>query len=206
MSNLDERDLKFIEQEEKYYEQLIDDMLEEDNLDRLIAERLEYIDDSFDFEPTPAFEHLEELYSSDYDEIFENESRGIEDEDDYIDFIDYPEGPNENLSGAYYGEAYTDEFPDEFYDQFIEEAFANEDEVFENWIKEQIDVEELFIDRMLEDIISEEEYVKKAIDELIFEEIDLDYAEELFEYEQKELLSRQERSRKETRYTQNSLS
>ena len=101
MDNLDERDRHLVEQQEKYekeyYGRIVDDMLEEESLDELIAERIDYIEDSFDFEPSPAFEHLEEMYCLDDDEVFQNHSRGIEDSYDYIDYIDYPDGPDENL-------------------------------------------------------------------------------------------------------------
>ena len=196
MDNLNERDKYLAEQqikyEEEYYARIVDDMLEEESLDELIAERIDYIEDSFDFEPSPAFEHLEEMYCADDDEVFQNHSRGIEDSDDYIDYIDYPDGPDENLNGVTYGEQYQEyeEIPDDFYDHFVEEAFRqypSEDEYYEELANQHIRQEKDYLDHVMEDIIAEEKYFKKAVDELIFDEINLDYDPELFDYEDRQL-------------------
>lgn len=197
MNDLNKMDKKLIEQQEKYedayYDQLVDEMLREEALDKLIAERFEYIDDSFDFEPSPGYQQLDEFYHSHYDNKFQNESRGIEGNDDYIDYIDYPDGPDENLNGVNYEEHYHEmemeyeKFPPEFYDQFVEDAlheYQNDDDELEFFIKKHINEEKEFLNHMLEEIIIEENYFKKAIDELIFEEIDLNYEPALFNYEE----------------------
>ena len=88
-------------------ERIVDEMVESVYLDNLIAERFEYIDNHFDFEPSPEYERLEEFYYSEFDSIAQEQ---ISDVDDYID---YPDGPDENIDGIIYN------WPDDqFYDDF----------------------------------------------------------------------------------------
>ena len=196
MDNINEHDKKLIEEhekEEEYYENIIDLVLEEEEaLDKLIAERMEYIEDSFDFEPSPEYERLEELYYESYDNQFQEQ---ISDVDDYID---YPEGPDENLNGIKYGEEYFDDFeiewdidqledvsPD-FYEQLVDDAFEyqnDEDRYLEDLIKQHLEEEKTFLDNILVETIVEESIFEKAIDELIFEGIDIPYEPELIDYE-----------------------
>lgn len=93
----DKRDEQLIKEREDYekafFSQIIDEIMESDALDTLISNRMEFIDENFDFEPSPAYERLEELYYAEYDNKFQEQ---ISDVDDYID---YPDGPDENLDG-----------------------------------------------------------------------------------------------------------
>lgn len=201
MDNFDERDKKLIEEHEKYekeyFENVIEVMLKEEALDNLIAERMEYIDDSFDFEPSPEYKHLEELYYDDYDSQFQEK---ISDVDDYID---YPDGPDENLSGVTYGEQFNvdleqdyeiefemnqlEEISEDFYGQLVDNAFLeyqnDEEKYMDELIKQHLEEEKEFLDKILVDVIVEENYFEKSIDELILDEAGLDYEPELFDYE-----------------------
>lgn len=107
------------EKEEKYFENVILNMIESDELDRLIADRFEYIDDHFDFDPSPEYEQLEEIYLQQYDSM-ESAYNGngfqeyIPNDDpfDTLDGCDYPEGPTENIEGINYPEFYVDDHYD----------------------------------------------------------------------------------------------
>lgn len=229
---IDERDAKLIEEHENYeewfYEQIIDEMMENDAINALIADRFDYIDETFDFEPSPEYEHLEELYSDNLERDFREK---LENEEDFIDYIDYPEGPNENLDGVYYGNPYEEpydnfepDYPDlaeeefikmdlqqdfnpenefDIYEQLIDDAFLNyieneekyfeklieehleqeKEKEFEMLVKQHLEEEKKYLDHLLAQVIIEENYFEKAIDELIFDEIDLDYDEDLFDYD-----------------------
>lgn len=213
MSNLDERDERLIEERESYekhyFENIVDEIIESDALDMLIAERLNYIDQNFDFEPTPAYDMLEEFYYHPLDSVFEQIRS------DVIDYIDYPEGPDENIDGIKYDDFYNhmdedyydldidlqlereiqlheievSEEPDylEMYNNFVEEVFIeyhdNEDKYLENLIKQHIEEEKEFLDNIVVDVIVDDSYFEKAIDELIFDEIEIDYEPDLFDYD-----------------------
>lgn len=201
MNNFDERDKKLIEEHEKYekeyFENVIEVMLKEEALNNLITERMEYIDDSFDFEPSPEYKHLEELYYDDYDSQFQEK---ISDVDDYID---YPDGPDENLSGVNYSEQFNvdleqdyeiefemnqlEEISGDFYGQLVDNAFLeyqnDEEKYMDELIKQHLEEEKEFLDKILVDVIIEENYFEKSIDELILDEAGLDYEPELFDYE-----------------------
>lgn len=214
MSNLDERDKKLIEDREKYeeayFEQVIDEVMREEALDKLIAERLEYIDKSFDFEPSPAYDRLEEIY-------YENAERQIQEQiEDVDDYIDYPEGPDENLNGIIHHEPvyeeigsdyldvkideemkkvelqeFIEENPEELYNHVVDEAFLKyqdeQEKQLQELIKQHCKEEKEYLDSILIDVLVEESYFEKAIDEIIFDEIGLDYEEDLFDYENDEM-------------------
>ena len=48
----------------KQSESIVDEMFENNQIDELIAERMDFIEDSFDFEPSDEYEYLEELCRS----------------------------------------------------------------------------------------------------------------------------------------------
>ena len=213
MTNLDERDKKLIEEREKYeeayFEHVIDEMIKEDALNKLIAERLENIDESFDFEPSPAYKHLEELYYEDFD-------RQIQDQiSDVHDYIDYSDGPDENLNGIITHEPeyeepepdyldakieeqikeearreFIEENPEEIYNKVVDEAFLKyqdeQEKELQELIKEHLKEEKEYLDSILIDVLVEESYFEKAVDEIIFDEIGMDYEEDLFDYENDE--------------------
>ena len=214
MNNLDERDKKLIEEREKYeeayYEQVIDEMMKEDALNKLIAERLEYIDESFDFEPSPAYEHLEELYHYDFDRKIQEQTGEVD------DYIDYPDGPDENLNGIIshepvYGDPepdyldekieeqmketalkeFMEENPEEIYNAVVDEAFLKyqdeQEKRMQELIKQHLKEEKEYLDNILIDVLVEEKYFEKAIDEIICDEIDVYYEEDLFDYENDEI-------------------
>ena len=210
-----QRDESLIEEREKYEQQyfahIVDDMMKSDNLDKLIAQRLEYIDSHFEFEPTPAYEMLEEIYYDELDAKFE-ELRS-----DVIDYIDYPEGYDDN-GERHYIELYEpdwDDFepdyidlqienelaeyerlnqndydPAEIYEQLVEDAFIDyhdsEEKHLEELIKEHVKEEKLYLDDIVMEIIADELYFERAIDELIFDRIDMDYEPDFFDYESDE--------------------
>lgn len=214
MNNLDESYKKLIKEREKYeeayYEQVIDEMMKEDALNKLIAERLEYIDKSFDFEPSPAYNHLEELYYDNFDRQIQEQTSDVN------DYIDYPDGPDENLNGIIYHEPvyedpepdYLDEMiekrmketalkefmeenPEEIYNAVVDEAFLKyqdeQEKQMQELIKQHLKEEKEYLDNILIDVLIEEKYFEKAIDEIICDEIDLYYEEDLFDYENDEI-------------------
>ena len=214
MNNLDERDKKLIEEREKYeeayYEQVIDEMIKEDALNKLIAERLDYIDESFDFEPSPAYEHLEEIYHYDFDRKIQEQTGDVD------DYIDYPEGPDENLNGIISHEPvyedpepdyldekieeqmketalkeFMEENPEEIYNAVVDEAFLKyqdeQEKRMQELIKQHLKEEKEYLDNILIDVLVEEKYFEKAIDEIICDEIDVYYEEDLFDYENDEI-------------------
>ena len=134
----DERDKSLIEEREKYeqafFEQIVDEMIESNDLDKLIAERFEYIDEHFDFEPSPAYERLEEIYYAEYDSKFQEQ---ISDVDDYID---YPEGPSENLEGIKWDDSYQtfcDDFESDQIEFYIERELAKQEKLVSQQIEEE---------------------------------------------------------------------
>jgi hypothetical protein len=179
----DERNKVLIEQREKYeqyfFEQIVDEMIESDDLDRLIGERLQYIDKNFEFEPSPAYERLEEIYYAEYDVKFQEQ---ISDVDDYID---YPEGPDENLGGIRRDESFYENFELD-YDELqieleIEKLEAQElqrmEEDYENHLKmNEFNPAEAYEDLIQQAIIEEydkdQEYMDSLIDIHIREEKD----------------------------------
>lgn len=139
-------------EEKEYLERIIDDILESDELDRLIADRLEYIDAHFDFEPSPVYEQLEEIYLQQYDSMESAyDANGFQeyipndDPFDSLDGYDYPEGPDENIDGIRYPGQYI-EYPevdepdyDDYYDDELDEPdFEEPDyaELYEEIIRE----------------------------------------------------------------------
>ena len=59
------RNKRLIEESEEYeanfFSMIVDEMFENNQIDELIAERMEFIEDSFDFEPSEEYDNLEEL-------------------------------------------------------------------------------------------------------------------------------------------------
>lgn len=216
MNDLDkERTEQLIKEREEYekefFRNVIDEMMMSDSLDKLIADRLKYIDNHFDFEPSPEYKHLEELYYAEYEQkLKENDSF------DNFEEIDYPDDPNEINSRENYDyypdvdfeyedslidlepqideliDAEASQIPDmsqedlaEFYEQLIQESVIeyHEEENIDKLIQEHIE-DEKFFENTLIDIIEEEYLFEKAIDEIIFDEIDIDYEPDLFDYEE----------------------
>lgn len=173
----DKRDEQLIKEREEYekafFSQIIDGMIESKALDTLISNRLEYIDENFDFEPSPAYERLEKLYYAEYDTQFQEQ---ISDVDDYID---YPDGPDENLSGI------KREIPHEtFYDEsYIESELEDQEELelqrmveeHEEYLNSQSFEEDYKIHLKMNDFNPAEAY-EELIQEAIIEE-DEEYEE-----------------------------
>ena len=192
---MNERDKILIEEREKYeeifFEHIVDEMIDSEYIDDLIAERFDYIDEHFEFEPSPAYEELERLYYAESDSKFQKQ---ISDVDDYID---YPEGPDENIEGIK-----RDEFFKEFYDDFddyrielyIERELAKQEELenqqmredYEDYLKAQKPLEddyenylkmnefnpgEAYEDLIQEAVIEDYEEDEKYLDELITQHI-----------------------------------
>ena len=185
MDDNDKRDEQLIEEREEYekifFEHVIEDMIESDALDQLISDRLEYIDDNFDFEPSPEYEYLEELYIQQYDSM-ESAYNGmgfqefISNDDDFDSFeeYDYPEGPDENLGGVRYDKLFQEsnyEFEDyePDYDKFIpdeeyepeisdEEYASMYNQIIEDALIEHQNEEELYLKNLIEEHIAEEKY------------------------------------------------
>lgn len=189
-----ERDEQLIEErgryEEEFLSRIVDEMMESDALDRLIAQRLKYIDDHFDFEPSSEYERLEMLYYQEH----ELEFREIDplDEIEFYDDVDY-EPPHD-----YYPDLevdipvedcpkydYDDEELAEMYETIVEEAFIeyhDEDRYLEELIKQHIQEEKDFLNNLAVDSILEDSHFERMIDELIFGEIGMDYEPDYFDY------------------------
>ena len=154
--------------EKEYLERIIDDILESDELDRLIADRLEYIDNHFDFEPSPVYEQLEEIYLQQYDSM-ESAYNGdgfqeyIPNDDpfDSLEGYDYPEGPDENIDGIKYPGQYVPVYH-EVNEPDYDELYADEPD-YEDYYEEEIeepDFEEPDYAKLYEEIIQEAEIEK----------------------------------------------
>lgn len=193
------------EYERQYFESVIDEMMESDALDKLIADRIKYIDENFDFEPSPEYQRLEQLYYQSYEERFKDD-----DPFDKFDEHDYPEGPDENINGVKYPPF--DEFHDlddniirmepeiSHYEDFDEPDYADvyenlaedalielhdkEEAYFDELIRQYIEEEKSYIDNLLVDAIEEDYLFEKAIDNLIMDGIGINYYPDDFEYEQ----------------------
>ena len=212
-----QRDEQLIKEREEYekefFSQIVDEMMKSDAIDNLISDRLHYIDDHFDFEPSPEYQRLEELYYQQLDYSNQN------DDFDNLESIDYPEGPDENIGGVKYPEPVSNidyeyeesqfedliereesdieyshepyfeisnEYYANFYKDFIKDMDDNEefDENLDLLIEEHVNEEKELFDGFLVDVIQEEQYFQKAIDELIFEEIEIDYEPDYFDYDE----------------------
>ena len=86
--------------EKEFFSRIVDEMIESEAFDKLISDRFEYIEEKFDFEPSPEYTQMEELYLKQYD----SRDSSYDNDFDNLDGYDYPEGPDENLSGINYGE------------------------------------------------------------------------------------------------------
>lgn len=104
-----ERDMGLIEEYQK--EEIIEDIpvgyMSDYDLAMAYEFRFDHLKDEYDFYPSPAYEYLEELHCRHYDVQFQEQINDVN------DYIDYPNGPNENLTGVYYGEPHMEYF-DEF--------------------------------------------------------------------------------------------
>ena len=190
------------EYEKAYFSQIIDDMIDSDALDKLIHDRFQYFDEHFDFEPSPEYQRLEEIYYTEYESSFK--------ETNPFDEIDYPEGPDENLEGIRYDEpldySFEDDFidyepivddqfveipddvkleeervsnqienynPYDFYDDILDEIIQDEDDL-KKLIEEHVKDEKDFFDSLLIDAIQEQHYFERAIEDLIIEHFEED--------------------------------
>ena len=145
------------EYERQYYESIIDSMIESDALDRLITDRLKYIDENFDFNPTDEYLRLEEKYSFPYNDV--------DSYDEIREDIDY--------SRAY----------ETIIEDALIEQYDREEKHLEELIKQHLEEEKSFMDNLLMQIIEEDYLFERTIDELIFNEIDIDYNPDYFDYQ-----------------------
>ena len=178
----DKRDEQLIKEREDYekafFSQIIDEMMESDALDILISNRLEFIDENFDFEPSPAYERLEEIYYAEHDSKFQEQ---ISDVDDYID---YPDGPDENLDGIKMEiphDTFYDDSEDEYVELQIELELEKQEELqlqqmadeHEDYLESQSFEEDYKIHLEMDDFNPAEAY-EKLIQEAVIEEYEED--------------------------------
>ena len=186
------RNKKLIEEREEYeanfFSMIVDEMFENNQIDELIAERMDFIEDSFDFEPSDEYEYLEELYyrENEHVESFDDGDGFIrtfspgEDPFDKIPDIDYPDGPSENIGGTVNPFEMHHEFEDVYvdfddvrlidpgeeclyeYDDYIEDI------VFDLYEKELLK-EECHIEKLIEEHLREEEYLNNCLKQTIKE-------------------------------------
>lgn len=125
---IDERE----EYEKFYFSQIVDEMMDYDALDKLITERLEYIDDHFDFNPS------ENIFTiaDEYDESVKNQ---IDNYDPYEFFDSVKEDVFEEENRQYYNQLIKSAVDDEkrFFDSLIVETIL-EQHYFEKAIDELI--------------------------------------------------------------------
>ena len=201
-----ERDEQLIEEREAYektfFENVVDDMLNSDAFDELIKQRFEYIDNNFDFEPSPGYLELEEIYYQKHESLFEGDPEDKFEEIDYPDesifqkrihepdyeFIEeenFEDYPDYEIPQVYYdSEDYNQsKYCEELVQEFIDEKEYDEAH-FQKLIDEHFEDEKSFLDSLLADVIQEQHYFEKAIDEHIFNHIEIDYYEEMAEYQE----------------------
>lgn len=192
------RNKRLIEEREEYeanfFSIVVDEMFENDYLDKLIAERMNFIEDSFDFEPSAEYEQLEELYYSqnehvesydDGDGFIRTYSPG-EDPFDKIPDIDYPDGPSENIGGTINQFDMPSEFQDDFdfedrYLDFVDEMAAcsgqecmydyNDylEDVVTDLYEEELLKEEQHLEELIQEHLEEEEYLNNCLKQTIRE-------------------------------------
>ena len=175
------------EYENEFFSDIVDDMIESDEIDHLISDRFEYIDEYFDFEPSPEYQHMEELYFDRHCNY-----NGEEKDDSLIDYTiddefeegyDYPEGPEENMGGVYFNESYYkepyewqldnepdfDDVLDEQYEYYEKQQERLRDEYYQELYNDVVSDVEISDDMILE-FEKQEEYIQSLIKSHLEEE------------------------------------
>lgn len=183
--------------ENGYLENVVENMLDSEEFDKLMQDRVDFINQRYDFERDIEYDDIEDFYYDyddvyyDYDEVEEAYDYPIGPEGDMVEGYDYPEGPDENLGGVYFNDYFSGyeqyDFEDERYiELLIEKAISQQEDAYEDQmsylIREHLKDEKAFLDSIVEDIIQEEYYVPKVIDEVIMDNVDMEYDEKDFDY------------------------
>ena len=200
---------QFEEFENSFLDNIIENMVESDEFNMLMADRLEYINDNFDFQPSPAYEELEQLLYQEMEALFEDENKienyefPIAEDGSDIEGYDYPEGYNDipfdygnaetflddDFEGHSYdlGELYDlHEISEKDYQEYLIDSLIDdsEDKYMEKLIEEHLEDEKNYLDSIVKDAIQEGYYFTKAIDKTIFDHINLDYENQSIDYEE----------------------
>ena len=175
-----QRDEQLIKEREEYekefFSQIVDEMIKSDALDKLISDRLHYIDNHFDFEPSPEYQHLEELYCQEFDSDYQNKNYQdymSDDDFDNLDEYDYPEGPDENINGINYPEPISNidyEHDEPQLNDLIEMEESNIEDYYDiNEHTPDFEIPDEYYANLYQDLIKELE--KENMDSLIEEHI-----------------------------------
>lgn len=162
------RDKHLIEEYEKYeqeyFSQIIDEMIENDSLDMLIAQRLKKIDKEFDFEESPEFKRLEEIYYKRYESKFINSNSF-----DKFDEIDYPDESKlkimqKNHEDEFYEEVIEFEKDLEIYDQQFDDYYEYSEPKIDDYGFDEYEKMENHYSQLYEQMIGEafEEYSEES--------------------------------------------
>lgn len=204
----DEDFKKQIEQyEASFLDNVVEDMLDSDEFNMLMMDRLEYINDNFDFEPSPAYEEIEQFYYAEMEEMFdgnvktENWEFPIAEDGSDIEGYDYPKGYNDVPFDYPNQRQYFDEdipdYPDqpmdfkppeyeisqlEYQEYLMDSVISSEDEHMEKLIQEHLQEEQDYLDGIVKQAIQEDNIIAKAVDRAIFDRIDLEYEDQSIDY------------------------
>ena len=189
--------------ENSFLDNIIENMIDSEDFDKLMIERLEYINDHFDFEPSPEFEQLEEFYYQDYESKFQDENRLPSDyyypegpDGESIEGFDYPEGYNDSDNPMFYQQ--TPQYEEPFYDADIDfpepemeppEYVIKQDEYYDYLIETAYEEygeynQEDYMQDLIKQHLKEEEDFTAMVQELVQEEY-IDYPtidEAIFDY------------------------
>lgn len=185
---------EFEEFEHGFLDYVVENMLDSDEFNMLMADRLEYINDNFDFEPSPEYLELEQIYYQEMEALFEDENKiedyefPIAEDGSDIEGYDYPEGYNDIVPYEYESLFYDEEdyeiSPEEYQEYLIDTVIDDsDDEHMEKLIEEHLQEEKDYLDSIVKDAIQEGFYFTKAIDKVIFDQIGLDYEDQSIDYE-----------------------
>lgn len=176
-----QRDEQLIKEREEYekefFSQIVDEMIKSDALDKLISDRLHYIDNHFDFEPSQEYRHLEELYCQQFDSEYQNKDyqdyMPNNDDFDNFDEYDYPEGPDENIDGIKYPEPISNidyEYEEPQLNDLIEMEESDIEDYYDiNEHTPDFEIPDEYYANLYQDLIKELE--KENMDSLIEEHI-----------------------------------